>query len=324
MTATPMTIDVPLLVVIAGPTAVGKTSIGIQLASHFSSEIISADSRQFFREMKIGTAAPGDAELEAVPHHFVRHLSVHDAYNVSRYESDVLALLEKLFVSYPVVFMVGGSGLYIDAVCHGIDLLPDPDAGTRKELKELLATSGIGALREELMRADPVYAAVVDASNPARLIRALEVCRTTGVPYSSFRTNQPKKRPFRILKLGFGLQREVLNARINARVDAMMENGLYGEALALYPLKHLNSLNTVGYRELFDHFEGQTSLEFAVEKIKTNTRRYAKRQLTWFGKDPQVHWSGPGEIRACIDLINTASAEGDIRSIPPQGRTRPW
>ncbi len=300
MTAIPMIIDDRLLVVIAGPTAVGKTSLGIQLARHFSTEIISADSRQFYREMKIGTASPSETELSLVKHHFVHHLSIHQSYNVSRFEADVHALLEQLFLQHRVVILVGGSGLYINAVCHGIDLLPDPDPEIRRKLKDLLATSGIHALRDELMLADPEYARQVDLSNPVRLIRALEICRITGVPYSVLRSNKPKQRSFRIFKLGLELPRETLYHRINSRVDEMMETGLYNEALSLYPFRHLNALNTVGYRELFDHFEGLTSLDFAVSKIKTNSRHYAKRQLTWFKKDPDYRWVHPGEIGKII------------------------
>ena len=302
----PMTIDDRLLVVVAGPTAVGKTSFGIGLAGRFSTEIISADSRQFYREMQIGTAAPTADELSAVKHHFVHQLSIQEPYNVSRFETEALALLGMLFTEHRVVLMVGGSGLYINAVCHGIDVLPDPDPAIRDDLKELLASSGIIALQEELHRADPVYAAQVDLSNPARLIRALEVCRQTGVPYSSLRSSKPKTRPFRILKIGLELTRDLLYGRINDRVDAMMDSGLYQEALSLYPSRQLNALNTVGYRELFDHFEGLTSLEFAVEKIKTNSRRYAKRQLTWFKKDPEYRWFQPGDFDQVTELPELA------------------
>ena len=298
-----MTIDDRLLVVIAGPTAVGKTSLAIDLAQQFNSEIISADSRQFYREMKIGTAPPSTRELSLVTHHFVHHLSIRDDYNVSRFETDVIALTEKLFGEHPVLFMVGGSGLYINGVCHGIDLLPDPDPEIRRRLKETLETSGITALQDELIRLDPEYAARVDRSNAARLIRALEICYTTGVPYSSLRTNQVKQRNFRILKLGIELPREILYRRIDRRVDAMMESGLYDEALSLYPHRHLNALNTVGYRELFDHFSGLTSLDHAVEKIKTHSRRYAKRQLTWFKKDPGYTWFQPDEIEQILSLV---------------------
>ncbi len=304
MTTTQMTTDDGLLVVITGPTAVGKTSLCLELARRCTTHIISADSRQFYREMYIGTAAPSTEELSAVPHHFIHQLSVHDNYNVSRFETEVLDLLHELFNQHPVVFMAGGSGLYINAVCHGIDLLPDPDPEIRKALKEILETSGIRALQDELERVDPDYAARVDLANPARLIRALEIYRSTGVSYSALRTNKVKRRPFRIVKIGLDLPREILNQRINSRVDAMMNAGLVDEALTLYPLRHLNALNTVGYKELFDYFGGLTTLDHAVEKIKTNSRRYAKRQLTWFRKDPEIKWIGPGDIESVMQYMN--------------------
>ena len=298
-----MTIDDRLLVVIAGPTAVGKTSLAVSLAQAFNTEIISADSRQFFREMSIGTAAPSKDELALVKHHFVHHLSIQDEYNVSKFETEALGRLDKLFQHHPVVFMVGGSGLYINAVCHGIDLLPDPDPEIRNELKKILAVQGISALQHELTLLDPEYAAWVDRSNPARLIRALEICRSTGLPYSSLRTNKPRQRNFRILKVGIELPREVLYQRINTRVDAMMQAGLFEEAFSLYPQRRLNALNTVGYKELFDHFAGLTTIEHAVEKIKTHSRRYAKRQLTWFKKDPGYTWFQPDELNQITENV---------------------
>ena len=296
LTANRMTIDDRLLVVIAGPTAVGKTSTAIALAQHFNTEIISADSRQFFREMSIGTAAPSMQELSLVKHHLVHHLSILDGYNVSRFETDALALMESLFHQHSVIIMVGGSGLYINAVCHGIDELPDPDPEIRRQLKEIFTTQGIAALQQELTLLDPEYAEKVDMSNPARLLRALEICRATGISYSTLRTNKPRHRNFRILKLGLELPRDVLYQRINNRVDAMMMAGLRDEALSLYPCRHLNALNTVGYKELFDYCEGLTSLDHAVEKIKIHSRRYAKRQLTWFKKDSEYTWFKPDEI----------------------------
>ncbi|MCX6266861.1 MAG: tRNA (adenosine(37)-N6)-dimethylallyltransferase MiaA [Bacteroidetes bacterium] len=299
-----MTIDDPLLVVIAGPTAVGKTTLSISLASHFNTEIISADSRQFFREMHIGTAAPSEKETALVKHHFVHHLSIRDGYNVSQFETDALALLDDLFKQHAVVLMVGGSGLYIHAVTDGIDLLPDPDPEIRQQLKETLAVSGIAALQDELTMLDPVYAGQVDLKNPARLMRALEICRMTGVPYSSLRKHKPGQRPFRVLKMGLELSREILYSRINSRVDAMLQAGLIDEALALYPFRQLNALNTLGYKELFDYFEGLTSLEQAIEKIKIHSRRYAKRQLTWFKKDPDYNWFQPDDFNRMISLIS--------------------
>ena len=298
-----MTFDHRLLVVITGATTAGKTEAGIKLAQHFSTEILSADSRQFYREMKIGTAFPSDDQLAAVPHHFAGHLSINDQYNVSQFETDALEILEKLFLCCQVVLLVGGSGMYINAVCHGIDLLPDPDPDVRKTLKELLVKSGIRALQDELKQVDPGYAMKIDMKNPARLIRALEVCRMTGVPYSSLRLNKPKPRSFRILKLGLELPREILNQRINSRVDIMMGEGLIEEARRLYPFRHLNALNTVGYKELFDHFDGLISLDDAIEKIKTNTRRYAKRQMTWFRKDTDIQWFDPDNIEQMVEVI---------------------
>jgi len=298
-----MTFNDRLLVVIAGPTAVGKTSLSVSLALHFNTEIISADSRQFFREMTIGTAIPDDYELSRVKHYFIHHLSVLDPYNVARYETDVLEVLDRLFKHHAIVFLVGGSGLYINAVCHGIDRLPDPDPEVRRQLKETLNSAGIEALQKELELVDPEYARQVDRLNPARLIRALEICRTTGMTFSSLRTNKPKQRNFRILKVGLDLPRELLYQRINKRVTGMMLAGLLEEARSLYQHRDLNALNTVGYRELFDHFASLTTLEHAVEKIRINSRRYAKRQLTWLKKDPEFSWFKPEETGRIIELI---------------------
>lgn len=298
-----MTTDSPLLVVIAGPTAVGKTGFSIELAKHFSTEILSADSRQFYREMKIGTAAPSPEELAAVPHHFIGHLGIQDPYNVSRFEQDALNLLEELFRRHPVVVLTGGSGLYIQALCSGIDDLPDPDESLRESLKERLEQEGIGSLQSELERLDPVYAAQVDRNNPKRLLRALEVCIATGRPYSELRTNAPKSRPFRILKIGLYREREELNDIINRRVDRMMEQGLEEEARRLWPFHGLNALNTVGYKELFAYFEGRISPRQAVTDIKTHSRRYAKRQMTWFRKDPEIRWIRPEEGEKVVEMI---------------------
>jgi tRNA dimethylallyltransferase len=299
-----MTINDPLLVVVAGPTAVGKTNLAVSLACHFNTEIISADSRQFYREMHIGTAIPSARELSLVKHHFIHHLSIGEDYNVSRFEHDALELIEDLFHRHPIVVLVGGSGLYINALCHGIDLLPDPDPEIRRQLKETLTASGIEPLQRELALLDPEYALRVDLLNPARLMRALEICRATGMPYSALRSNKPAKRNFGILKIGIELPREILYQRINDRVDAMLTAGLTEEALSLFPYRHLNALNTVGYKELFDYFAGLTSLEHAVEKIKTHSRRYAKRQLTWFKKDHGYKWFHPDELDQIISYID--------------------
>jgi len=298
-----MIIKMPRLVVITGPTAVGKTGIAIHLARHFQTEILSADSRQFFRELKIGTAAPSPEELKAVPHHFIGHLSIHEPYNVSRFETDALTKLTTLFALHDLVLLTGGSGLYINALCHGIDLLPDPDPELRQKLKNILLHSGIGALQQQLHDLDPDYFQQMDQSNPTRLIRALEVTLTTGIPYSSLRTHTPKPRPFTIVKIGLELPRPVLNERINHRVDQMLEAGLLREAESLYPYRHLNALNSVGYKELFDYFEGKYSFETAVEKIKTHTRRYAKRQMTWFRNDPSIAWYHPEQLPEIISNL---------------------
>ncbi len=304
MTRIPMTTDKPLLVVVAGPTASGKTRLSIQLAQHFNTEIISADSRQFYREMKIGTAAPTTLEQQGIPHHFIGHLSIHDPYNVSKFESEVIALLGNLFKYHPVVIMTGGSGLYIDAVCKGIDDLPDPDPQLRQQLKDLLSDKGINALQASLQQLDPAGYDQMDIYNPSRLIRALEVTLTTGIPYSSLRKQTPRQRPFSVLKTALTLPKEILHHRIHQRVDTMLEAGWIREAEALLPFSHLNALNTVGYKELFSYLKGECSLAEAVEKIKTNTRRYAKRQMTWFRKDTAIQWFDPEDLQGIIKRIN--------------------
>lgn len=291
------------LLVILGPTAVGKTQLSISIAKLLSAEILSADSRQFYREMKIGTASPSVDELAAVPHHFVGHLSIFDEYNVSKFESDALEKIETLFQSSCFAVMAGGSGLYIRAVCRGIDDLPDPDPTLRENLKETLIRDGIAALRNQLKMLDPDYYHQVDLSNPKRLLRALEVCITTGQPFSSLRRNEPCKRNFRIVKVGLTREKEELNKRINNRVEAMMEKGLEAEARQLYPHRHLNALNTVGYKELFQYFDGELTKDKAIEKIKTNSRRYAKRQMTWFRKEEDIHWFDAAHEEAIRNFV---------------------
>ncbi|MCX6286130.1 MAG: tRNA (adenosine(37)-N6)-dimethylallyltransferase MiaA [Bacteroidetes bacterium] len=298
-----MTIEKKLLIVICGPTASGKTALAIELAKFLKTEIISADSRQFYEEMKIGTAYPSEDQLAGIPHHFVGHLLVTDSYNVSRFEKDALDRLDVLFNTYPVIIMTGGSGLYIHAVCHGIDVLPDPEPQLRTELKELLAEKGIQALQEKLLNLDPIYHGTVDLNNASRLIRALEVCISTGLPYSSLRSQKPRLRPFKVLKIGLELPREELNKRINERVDLMLASGWLDEARDLYKFRDCNALNTLGYKEIFDHFAEKMRYSEAVEKIKTNTRRYAKRQMTWFRKDKEIHWFRPDDIKPILDLI---------------------
>ncbi|TSA30617.1 MAG: tRNA (adenosine(37)-N6)-dimethylallyltransferase MiaA [Bacteroidetes bacterium] len=296
-----MTDPVPTLIILAGPTAVGKTSLAIDLARNLSTEIISCDSRQFYRELNIGVARPSEEELRAVPHHMIGFLPVTRHYNAYRFETDVLALCHRLFRRTNRLIMAGGSGLYIHAVAHGIDELPDPDPALRQKLKEDLEVQGIEALQQQLKKLDPGYFGEVDRNNPKRLLRALEICLSTGRSYSSLRTGKPVPRPFRIVKIGLQTDRQSLYTRINQRVDRMMEQGLLDEVRSLLPFKELNALNTVGYKELFAFIDGYWSLEEAVEKIKTNTRRYAKRQLTWLRKDPDIRWF---EIDQLVEIQN--------------------
>lgn len=296
------------LIIITGPTAVGKTAVSIQLAWQFHTEIISADSRQFYKELIIGTAAPTPEELKAVRHHLVGMLSVTENYNVYRFEKDAISILEKLFTTQDIVFMVGGSGLYLDAVCNGIDEIPDPDMELRNELNNTYETSGIQPLRQQLMLLDPESYEKLDIANHKRIIRALEVCIATGKPYSSFLNKKSVTRPFNILKIGLKRERAELYESINKRVDIMIQSGLENEARSLYPLRHLNSLQTVGYRELFDYFDGKYTLPQAIEKIKTNTRRYAKKQMTWFERDEKINWFHPSESEKIFAHINKYTA----------------
>lgn len=280
-----LTFDKPTLLVIAGPTAVGKTQLAIETALQCESVVLSADSRQFYREMKIGTAAPSNEELATVKHYFIGNLSIHDYYSVSKYEQDVLQLLPSLFAQHNVVVMTGGSGLYIDAVCNGIDELPDPDPEIRQFVNNIYKNDGIESLRSQLRKVDKAYYNSCNLADHKRMIRAVEVSLQMGKPYSDFLKNPHKKRDFNIIKYCLVRPREELFDRINRRVDLMMEQGLLEEARQLYPYRELNSLNTVGYKELFDFFDGKLSLEQAVTDIKTHTRRYAKRQMTWFKRD---------------------------------------
>lgn len=282
-----------ILIVLVGPTASGKTDLAIDMAQKFETEIISADSRQFYKEIPIGTAAPTKEQLKLVSHHFIGNLSISKNYNVSRFENDVLQLLNDKWKEYDQMIMVGGSGLYVNAVCAGIDELPDPDIALREELNGLFNENGIEFLQNKLKSLDPRYYEVVDASNPKRLLRAIEVCMQTGSTFTSFRKNKSKSRPFRIVKIGLEMDRNILNERINHRTDEMILKGWIKEAESVHPNKHLNALNTVGYKELFAYFEEKMSLEEAIVKIKTNTRRFAKRQMTWFKKDPEIKWFNP-------------------------------
>ncbi|WP_053991352.1 tRNA (adenosine(37)-N6)-dimethylallyltransferase MiaA [Mangrovimonas sp. TPBH4] len=278
------------LISIVGPTAIGKTALSIQLAQHFNTEIISADSRQFFKEMQIGTAAPTPEELEAAPHHFIHHKSIETDYNVGAFERDAIKCLDTLFKSYDVVIMVGGSGLYVDAVTKGLDDFPDLDPEIRKELNKTLETEGLADLQHQLRELDPESYNRIAIDNPHRVIRALEVSIGTGKPYSSFLNQKESKRPFKTISIGLTADRQIVYDRINKRVDIMMENGLLEEAKALLPKQHLNALNTVGYKELFEYFNGNSTLDFAVSEIKKNSRRFAKRQFTWFKKNENILW----------------------------------
>ena len=279
-----------LLITVVGPTAIGKTRWAVSLAKHYNTEVISADSRQFFKEMSIGTAAPTVEEQDGVPHHFVHHLSVEQPYSVGDFEQDALNLIAERSADHSVLIMAGGSGLYVDAVLYGLDHFPEVEAGIREDLVRTLDNEGLAALQTELQRTDPEYYKKVDLQNPQRIVRALEVIRSSGQPFSSFRKRAKDKRPFASVLIGLKADREVIYERINQRVDQMMEQGLEKEARALYPLRELNALQTVGYKELFAYFDGEISREMAVDRIKQNTRRFAKRQLTWFRKNKDIKW----------------------------------
>ena len=294
------------LIVITGPTAVGKTALCLDIARHFGIPVINADSRQIYRELKIGTAAPTEEQLRQVRHYFVGMLSLEDYYSASIYEQQVMDLLDELFLSSDYALLTGGSMMYIDAVCNGIDDIPTVDDQTRARLKRRLAEEGLEALCEELKRLDPEHYAVVDRQNPRRVVHALEICLMTGRTYTSFRTHERKERPFRIKKIALNLPREVLYERINARCDRMMADGLLDEARRLLSKRQLNALNTVGYKEMFAYLDGTWPLEEAVERMKGNTRRYARKQLTWFKKDPEVRWFTPDEKDGIINYIQAA------------------
>ena len=285
----------PLLIVLTGPTGIGKTETALQLAERYGCDIISADSRQMYRELTIGTAVPSPEDLNRVRHHFIQTISIHDTYNAGKFELDAVALLGRLFLETPVAVMAGGSMLYIDAVCKGIDDLPSVDPELRKTLTGRLEQEGLESLRFELKRLDPDYYALVDLQNPKRILHALEMCLMSGKPYSKLRTNPQKERDFRILKIGLTAGRDIIYERINRRVGRMVAEGLEEEARSLYPFRSCQALNTVGYKEWFDFFEGKITREEAIEKIKSDTRRYARKQLTWFRKDREIHWFDTGE-----------------------------
>lgn len=292
------------LILIVGPTAIGKTKTSIALAKHFSSEIISADSRQFYKEMSLGTAVPSPQDLEEVPHHFIQHLSVNEDYNVGEYEIESLQLIDQKFKQYDLLFLVGGSGLYIDAVVKGLDYFPEVSPEIRKGLQKVFLEKGIHILQEKLKILDSVYYEKVDLNNAHRLIRALEVCIGTGKPYSSFLGKKENERDFKVIKIGLNAEREFLYQRINKRVDQMMADGLLKEAKKLYEKKYLNALQTVGYKELFAYLDNEFNLDQAVEEIKKNTRRYAKRQITWLRKDKNIEWFEHDEdLEKIIDYI---------------------
>lgn len=291
------------LIVITGPTAVGKTALCLDVAKHFDIPIINADSRQIFRELKIGTARPTEEQMRQVHHDFVGMLGLEDYYSASLFEQQVLALLEQQFLTRDYALMAGGSMMYIDAVCDGIDDIPTIDDETRATMKKRLAEEGLEALCEELRQLDPEYYEIVDRQNPRRVVHALEICQMTGKTYSSFRKREKRERPFDIIKIGLNRPREELYERINKRVDQMMAVGLLEEARSLYPKRHLNALNTVGYKELFDYLDGRWPLEEAVERIKGNTRRYARKQLTWYKKDEQIRWFHPDDTEQIINYI---------------------
>lgn len=291
------------LIVLAGPTASGKTATAIKLAKALDAEIISADSRQFYKELSIGTAAPTAEELSQVKHHFVHNLSIEDKYDVADYEKDVLSFLKQYFKTKDIAIMTGGSGLFIDAVCNGLDEMPDISEEVRNRVTKMLEADGIEGLQREVERVDNDYFQVVDKQNPRRLQRALEVYYQTGKPYSTFRQRNVAKRDFDIVKLAILWDRDKLIERINLRVDMMMQQGLLDEVKSVYPKRHLNSLNTVGYKELFDYLDGKCTLEQAVEQIKINTRQYAKRQMTWLRKNSDYQWFTVDEVDGIFNTL---------------------
>jgi len=299
------------LIVVLGPTGVGKSDVSIKLAKHFHSEIISADSRQFFRELSIGTAVPSSEDLNAVPHHFIQTKSIHDYYNVSEYESEAIQLIDQLFLHKNPLILTGGSMLYVDTICKGIDDIPTVHPEIRTEVIKWYEENGIEALRQRLLEIDPEYYTVVDQSNPKRMLHAVEIQRMTGLPFTSFRKNTVKERPFRILKIGINQERKILYERINQRVERMLEAGLLEEAKLVYPHRKLNSLNTVGYKELFSYLDGDCTLAEAVDLIQRNTRKYARKQLTWFRRDTEINWFEPDQISEIISFIDQKLKRND-------------
>ena len=293
----------PTLLVLLGPTGVGKTNLSLSLAEHFGCPIVSSDSRQFYRELKIGTAAPTEDELSRVKHYFIGSHSIHDEYNAGQYEQDAIKLLDELFRKHKVVLLVGGSMMYIDAVCNGMDEIPNVDTETRAFWQKQYADFGLEFIQNELLKLDPTHYGQVDLQNPKRIIHALEICSMTGRPYSELRTGQRKLRDFNILKIGLNRPRPELYERINARVDKMITEGLLLEAEQFYQFRKLNTLNTVGYKELYEYMDGNRTLDFAINMIKQDSRRYAKRQLTWFNRDKDILWFQPEELESKIELV---------------------
>lgn len=293
------------LFVIVGPTGVGKTSLCLKVAEHLNTVIINADSRQVFKEIPVGTAAPTKDERKSIRHFFVGNLHINEYYNASKYEQDVLKLLNILFKYKDNVIMSGGSMMYVDAVCKGIDDIPSVDDNIRKTLQERFDKEGLSGISKELALLDPDYYAIVDKNNHKRIIHALEICLSTGKPYSSFRKNTTKERPFRIIKIGLNMDRQRLYERIDLRVEQMIHDGLIQEALNVYEYKNLNALNTVGYKETFEYLDGLYTLDNAIFRIKSNTHKYCRKQLTWFRRDPNIHWFSPDNIEEIINYINT-------------------
>lgn len=293
------------LFVIVGPTGVGKTSLCLKVAEHLNTVIINADSRQVFKEIPVGTAAPTKDERKSIRHFFVGNLHINEYYNASKYEQDVLKLLNILFKYKDNVIMSGGSMMYVDAVCKGIDDIPSVDDNIRKTLQERFDKEGLSGISKELALLDPDYYAIVDKNNHKRIIHALEICLSTGKPYSSFRKNTTKERPFRIIKIGLNMDRQRLYERTDLRVEQMIHDGLIQEALNVYEYKVLNALNTVGYKETFEYLDGLCTLDNAIFRIKSNTHKYCRKQLTWFRRDPNIHWFSPDNIEEIINYINT-------------------
>lgn len=294
------------LVVLLGPTGVGKTELSLRLATYFGSPIINADSRQLYKDIPVGTAAPTLEERERVEHYFVGTHQLEDYYSAAQYENDVIKLLDKLFQNHDVVLLTGGSMMYIDAVCKGIDDIPTIDNVTRERMRERYEQEGLDVLVEELRNLDPEYHAVCDLKNPKRVVHALEICTMTGKTYTSFRLRKEKVRPFRIIKIGLKRPREELFERINSRVDAMVEKGLIEEAKRVLPYRHFNSLNTVGFKELFQYFDGTWDLDFALEKIRRNSRVYAKKQITWFSHDKEIVWFHPEQEHEILAFLESS------------------